>query len=351
MATLARRDDAGLAAGLRDWWAHRMPQAVACAVIELERPASGWANEMLFATLEWRDGATIRRERVVVRLPPPIPAYPTYDLAAQARVLEVVAGTAVPVPAVIAFEPDESWLGAPFLVMARAPGRPGGEAPSLDPWLVDAPLDQQRALHDELATTLAAIHRIDWRAADLTSVLRGGDGRLAHEVAWWRTYLDWAHDGASPGALRDAIGWCAATVPAREPHASLCWGDARIGNVLYSDDRRMTAVLDWELASIGPAEMDLAWYLALDALTTRFSGREVPGFRSRDEFVERYERALGRAVVDLEWHEIFALVRSVAISERLARLAADAGLPYPGVAGDENPILHHLTRRIERFAP
>jgi aminoglycoside phosphotransferase (APT) family kinase protein len=349
MATLAQRDDAELAAGLERWWAHRLPDAGACEVARLTRPTSGWSNEMLLATMRWRTGRSERRERIVVRLPPPVPTFPSYDLAAQARVLDVLSHTTVPVPHVLGLEEDPAWLGAPFLVMAHERGRAGAEAPSLDPSLVEAPLDRQRRLHDEFVTTLASIHLVDWREAGLGSVLRGGDASLAAEVAWWQAYLDWAHD-RTPPALADAIAWCATTSPAPGPPAALCWGDARLGNVLVSEDLHITAVLDWELASIGPPEMDLAWHLALGELTDRYTGRTVPGFLPRADLVERYEDALGRPVVDLEWHEIFALARSVAISERQARLAAAADVSYPGVAGDDNPVLRHLVRRIERWS-
>jgi hypothetical protein len=62
-----------------------------------------------------------------------------------------------------------------------------------------------------------------------------------------------------------------------------------------------------------------------------------------------YEAALGRTVHDLAWHEIFALTRSVAINERQARLAATTGIPYPGVAGDENPVLGVLNEKIAAY--
>jgi aminoglycoside phosphotransferase (APT) family kinase protein len=149
--------------------------------------------------------------------------------------------------------------------------------------------------------------------------------------------------------LADALRWCAATVPDATVPDSLLWGDARLGNVLYDDDCRIVALLDWELATVGPAEMDLGWYLVLDELTNRFVGRTVPGFAGRADAIAYYERALGRDVVDLEWHEIFALARSIAINDCQARLAAAAGTPYPGVPGDANPVLARLDARISAF--
>ena len=138
-------------------------------------------------------------------------------------------------------------------------------------------------------------------------------------------------------------------MPADEPDAALLWGDARLGNVMYGPDYRVVSLLDWELATLGPPEMDLAWYLALDELTTKATRAGVPGFHSREQFVAGYELQLGRPVVDLAWHEVFALVRSVAVNDKQARLAEAAGVPYPGAFGDDNPMLGYVGRRIERF--
>ena len=38
----------------------------------------------------------------------------------------------------------------------------------------------------------------------------------------------------------------------------MSWGDSRIGNILYRDFVP-AAVLDWEMAGLGPRELDLAW--------------------------------------------------------------------------------------------
>jgi aminoglycoside phosphotransferase (APT) family kinase protein len=350
MTTLARRNDDELTRGFTAWCAHQWPDA-GYEIAQLDRPRAGWTNETLLVTTRGRATGGERGERrFVVRLPPAVPTWPVYDLAAQARVLEALAPGAVPVPGVVAYEADAQWLGTPFLVMSHEPGRPGPEAPALDPWVIESDPDTQRRMHNAFVDVLAAIHRVNWRDAALDRVLRGGERSLVKEVAWWTDYVDWASDGTPTAALAGAIEWCAATMPGTEPPASLCWGDARIGNVLYADDRTVASVLDWEMATIGPAEMDLAWFLSLDDLTTHFVKRTVPGFLARADVLSRYEAALGRRVVDLEWHEIFALVRSTAINDRQARLAAERGLAYPGVAGDDNPVLRVITRRIETFA-
>jgi aminoglycoside phosphotransferase (APT) family kinase protein len=95
--------------------------------------------------------------------------------------------------------------------------------------------------------------------------------------------------------------------------------------------------------------MDVAWYLLLDDLTSKIVGRRVEAFPSRDEFVARHERTIGRPLEHLAWHEVFALARSIAVNDRQARIARSAGVDYPGLAGDDNPMLGVLRRRIDRY--
>ncbi len=106
----------------------------------------------------------------------------------------------------------------------------------------------------------------------------------------------------------------------------MLWGDVRLGNVVFdAATRSPKAVLDWDMASVGPAEMDLAWFLALEAVQTDLTQMTVPGFGTRDEAVAVIEAALARPLVELAWFEIFALVRASAISTRIAILFQQAG--------------------------
>jgi aminoglycoside phosphotransferase (APT) family kinase protein len=342
---IAQRDDAELAVGVASWARALDATRGTARVAKLERPTAGFSNETLLVTVEWPDG----RDDVVVRLPPVVPSFPLDTLAVESRVLDTLHADGISVPRPLAIERDTRWLGTPFLVMTRVDGRPVGSAPSLDEWLTSSPPERQRLVQGQFLATLAAVHRVDWERADLAAALRGGRDALAAEVDWWARYVDWAADGAPARRLVEQIRWCRERVPTTEPHPSLCWGDARLGNAMYDERGTLLAVLDWELATIGPAEMDLAWYLALDELASLYARGAIPGFLDRADAIAFYEEELGRRVVDLEWHEVFALVRSVAINDRQARIAAAANVDYPGTAGDDNPVLRWVDRKIEAF--
>jgi len=145
--------------------------------------------------------------------------------------------------------------------------------------------------------------------------------------------------------LRNARAWCTENMPADDPPPALCWGDVRIPNVVFDDDFRARAVLDWEMASIGPPELDIGWYLVIHAMTTEVTG-DLPGFRSRDQVLHAYESQLGRALHDLEWYEAWAAFRAAAIMVRLARLLHDLGLVPDLRMQEHNPPIELLRNRL-----
>jgi aminoglycoside phosphotransferase (APT) family kinase protein len=352
---IARVDVATLTAGLDTWLRRWDPAGQAGAQIEgVERPASGWSCDTLLTTVRppidvLDTGEPVAELVFRVAPAPEVASFPVDDFAPQAAVMQALQRFGLPVPTVLAVEPDRRWLGAPFLVMSRSPGRAVGDAPALDPWLTAQSPATQRRIHEDYLNALASVHRMNWRDAKLEGVLRQAGSDMKVELEWWAAYIDWAAGGSPAPALAAHVQWCTDTAPVIPHPPALCWGDARLGNVLFLDDGTIGALLDWELASIGPPETDLAWYLALDRLTTRVTGKTVPGFLGRDEAVSYYQDHLGRAVEHLAWHEIFALVRSVAINERQARLAAAGDVHYPGVPGKDNPMLDYISRQIDRY--
>jgi aminoglycoside phosphotransferase (APT) family kinase protein len=80
------------------------------------------------------------------------------------------------------------------------------------------------------------------------------------------------------------------------------------------------------MSFIGPAELDLAWFLVLHRMTVDRCGGDLPGFLDTAETIKAYEARLGRTVADLRWFEVFAALRSGAIMVRAARLLSSLGV-------------------------
>ena len=290
-------------------------------------------------------GAGDQLERLVLKLPPTGPAiFPTYDFTLQRRVQEAAAAAGIPAPVPVQVEDDPRWLGSPFLVMPAVAGHIVDELPIRDHWLTKVIPERNTVVHGRYVDCWPTSTASTGGRPGLAGVVPARDN--AAELAYWRDYLAWYADGAArcPSWSRRSTG-ARATGRRRSPTASLLWGDVRLGNVIFDEDRAPVAVLDWEMATIGAAEHDLAWTLTLEATQDELFGRTVPGFLDHDAAVARYEARLGRVVQDFDWYEIFAMVRSTAIMTRVAHLRELAGQPELFPIAD-NPILQILTRRM-----
>lgn len=342
-----RRDLQDLRTGFSAWCEVHRPDIVAFGIEELTHASAGWSNETIIVTYRSGrdDGAT---EKCVLRLPPKLATFPDLDLTVQAAVQNAVAAQGVPTAEPVLVEEDPTWVGAPFLVMPFAHGTIPGEASLFDPWLTEATPTQRRAAQQEMVRVLTDIAAIDWRATGFGEWLIGSSGGLDEQLDYWDRYLRWAMGDVSMPRIEAIAGWCRKHRPTGDVPLSLVWGDPRLGNLVVGDDRRTRAVLDWELATIGPAEMDLGWYLGLERVLHELTGQEpLDGFASPDEVITDFAAAIGRPLQDLGWHQIFAVFRSIAINVRQASIAAEAGVRYVVPAGEANPLVTVVERWID----
>jgi len=305
--------------GLRRWLRSRAGGAV--ELVDASFPDDGFSSLNVMLVLAGRDAAG--RDvtgRYVVRLVPPDAAYPMFprtDLGFQKACMDTVrASTGVPAPEVVWHETDASWLGSPFLVMRWLRGRPWPTNPpyGCSGWVHDVAPRRRAAMQEFTVRMLAELHRADESRADLSFLHDRGLGApgIDQYVGYTRWYYDWARDGAHYAIVEDSIDWLDRNRPADPPVNVINWGDARPGNILYYRDR-VSAVLDWEMAALGPRETDLG-FLVLFHRYFDFRAREagMPGmpelFRAGD-VAASYEAASGVRVGDLTWYQMLAAVR------------------------------------------
>jgi aminoglycoside phosphotransferase (APT) family kinase protein len=307
----------------------------------------GFSNETFVTTADWGDGA----RGIVLRLAPAgTGLFPDYDLDRQARILQLLrTHTDVPVPEVLWAESDTTALGRPFYVMARVDGRIPPDRPGylFEGWVKDASSDDQSRVLDNGLGMMAHIHHVDWQHAGLDFLDRQnhGDGAIGQELGYWRAYLDWAGGDERFDLLETIWEWCVAHRPPEPAERRLVWGDARLGNLVYADDCTVRAVLDWEMAVLGPPELDLGWYLFLDRLALSFA-EPLPGFAQPDDQVRMFESHVGRRVEHLDWYETWGGFRAACIQIPLVTLAHSRG-EVPDLAGrGDNPLTADLLRRI-----
>ena len=360
MAVINRLDPATVGECLSAWLPGALPGVTDVTVtgVQVSR-STGMSSESILLDAEWSAGGRRERRGLVARVAPADGGlFDSYDLAREARVMSALAGaTAVAVPRVLAHETDRGVLGAPFMLVERC----YGQVPPDDPpftvagWVLDLPEEQRAALHDGALRVLAGIHTADWRALDLGFLARPELGVTPLDQLWrrWEGFYAWAGRGRTSPTIDAAWEWLGAHRPARESTPVLCWGDARLGNLMFDGEQRVTGVFDWEMVALGPHELDLGYFLFLNRVYTQGMGVPVPaGFPDRDATVARYEELSGLTVRDLDFYEGFAGVVGAVLLMRVGTLMIELGaLPPDAALPVANPASAALAAMLDLPAP
>jgi len=171
--------------------------------------------------------------------------------------------TTVPVPDVVHLETSTEWLEVPFLVMRAVDGVVPSDNPPylLDPggWFLQGTPQQWRRFEQSTLDVFVRLHRIR-DDGDETAFLQldaPGATSLARQVADLRVYYEWARGEHTIPILERGVEVVTETMPTND-RSVLNWGDGRPGNIIYRDFEP-AAVLDWEMATLAPPEVDVAW--------------------------------------------------------------------------------------------
>lgn len=311
------------------WLSERLAVAVAVTGFATPGTGGGWSNETVIVDLAGGvDG------RVVARLQPDGPSmFRTYDLAREYAILEALSDVGRPrVPQPIAIDPQGVVVGRPLFVMRFVAGRvPSDDRPGFAEagWLFDASFDEQRRFYRGLVAAIADVHAVDRRHSQLPVALRDANPSLQSEIDGLRELHIWGAAADLHPTIERGFDWALRHAPATLD-ACLLWGDARPANVVESAFLPI-ALLDWELAGVGPAELDVAWFLEMNRMRMTGSGvPPLPGFLSDEATVADYEHAAGRALADLGWYRRYAALKMAVLMERHLRVAIARGKLRPG---------------------
>jgi aminoglycoside phosphotransferase (APT) family kinase protein len=298
-------------------------------------PLPGGASSVTLKGL--RDG-----RRVVVKVAPPGVAPILHrDVLRQARIIRTLGASGVPVPEVLLEDAGAPPAVPPLFVMSFLDGV------SVEP-LFDrsaSPADPGVVVADRLrnaAIAMAQLHRmvpasVGLGAEPVTSP--------TEEIERWGRLLETIDPALVPG-WRDVGAALRASVPAALPPA-VVHGDFRLGNLLAVDDR-VTAVIDWEIWSIGDPRIDAGWFLVnADPATYR---RDTPYSTSMPrpaELADIYAKALGGSVIDLNWFQGLACFKSTATWSLIVKHNRRRTAPDPEIEEMASVLPTLLTRATE----
>ncbi|WP_241248961.1 phosphotransferase family protein [Rhodococcus sp. X156] len=335
--TTTARSFASLQEPLRAWLADRVGDATAELTVADQDDVMGFSSASVLFDASWTVDGRRHSGSFVARTAPESTAmlvFPRYDMAQQFEILRRVAALSdVPVPGLWWLETDPAVLGASFFVMERAYGQvPPDNLPYVfDSWVLDATPEQRQRLQDSTLQVLADIHAIGEPETVFDDLCPGDPAQaLRRHVDDQHAYYRWAllDDGIRVPIIDRAFAWLEQHWPAEPGPNVLLWGDARIGNVMYQDFEPV-AVFDWEMAAVGPREIDVAWFIFLHRFFQDFADMAgvpgLPDFLRRSDVVRSYEQASGATVADLDFYLVYAALRHAIVMARIKRRSMHFG--------------------------
>ena len=282
--------------------------------------------------------------RVVLRRPPRGDLPPSaFDVRREYRVMRALQenGSPVPTPPVLSLCTDLDVIGANFYLMEPVAGH-------VVRTQVPAPLDtheERGRMGEQLVETLADLHRVDHVAVGLDGFGKP-DGYLARQVE--RMNQLWALARFREIPEIEAVGeWLASRIPTMDGRAAIVHGDSKLDNVIFEPDppARLTAVVDWEMSTIGDPLADLGWmlYFWFDPGDEGFglsvaTVTDQDGFPRRRDLLERYVKMTGAPTEDILWYVALAGWKIAIIMEGSYRRFLGGVTDHPAFARLEEGV-------------
>lgn len=264
---------------------------------------------------------SIENKEYVLRKPPIGAIKRGHDMSREFKVQSAVKKEFSKVPKMFAYTDDAAVLGSEFYIMEKVEGiiLNFKEAKKRD-----IPANDYKTIANAWLDTFTELHQLDYDAIGLTN-LGKPEGYVERQVTnWGKQYLKAATKDV-PSAEK-VMQWMQENQPKNYQHC-LIHNDYKYDNVVFKDNswKEITAVLDWEMATLGDPLMDLGtslgyWTLASDH---DFVKQGIPsptifeGNPMRSEIVASYTKKSGRDIHNMVFYYVFGLFKIAVIAQQI----------------------------------
>ena len=264
---------------------------------------------------------SIEDKEYVLRKPPIGAIKRGHDMSREFKVQSAVQKEFSKVPKMFAYTDDAAVLGSEFYIMEKVEGiiLNFKEAKKRD-----IPANDYKTIANAWLDTFTELHQLDYDAIGLTN-LGKPEGYVERQVTnWGKQYLKAATKDV-PSAEK-VMQWMQENQPKNYQHC-LIHNDYKYDNVVFKDNswKEITAVLDWEMATLGDPLMDLGtslgyWTLASDH---DFVKQGIPsptifeGNPMRSEIVASYAKKSGRDIHNMVFYYVFGLFKIAVIAQQI----------------------------------
>lgn len=263
----------------------------------------------------------IENKEFVLRKPPKGAIKRGHDMRREFKVQSGVSKAFSKVPKMYAFCDDETILGSDFYIMEKVEGIILNYKEAKQRNITQA---EYKTIANSWLDTLVELHNVAYKAVGLED-LGKPEGYVERQVSnWGKQYLKAKTDEYPEAEM--VMNWMQENQPTVYEHC-LIHNDYKYDNVVFKDEtwQEVSAVLDWEMATLGDPLMDLGtslgyWTIATDndfvkqgiPSPTIFEGNPI-----RSEIAQMYAEKSGRNVDNLVFYYVFGLFKIAVIAQQI----------------------------------
>ena len=301
--------------------------------LKIEQLTAGRSNEMFVLEFDNADGNSVQW---VLRRPSGV-AWEKAEkvLRREFTLLNALSPLDVATPKTIVQCEDKSVIGAVFYLMEKVEGFIPAMGGFPDAFKATTELQRQCGLAGIEA--IAAIHRVDWRAAGLADYGKP-EGFHERQVGRWTAQYESYGGRELPGLAR--IGeWLQNNLPVQWA-PTIMHGDYHALNILMAPELppRISAIVDWETSTIGDPFLDVVGFL--DIWYDANSDIESPDY---DAMVAHYLSLVDFAPENFTYYRLLFYFRQSVLLEGIYQRSLQ-----DDTREDRVEMAEHVDRLIQR---
>ena len=281
--------------------------------LQVEQFTHGYSNLTYLLKIENKD--------FVLRKPPKGAIKRGHDMSREFKVQSALAKAFSKVPKMHGFSNDASVLGSDFYIMQKMEGVILNYAAAKSRSIS---IDDYKKIANSWLDTLVELHNVDYTSIGLSD-LGKPEGYVERQVSnWGKQYLKAKTEEFPEANL--VMDWMQENQPKKYNHC-LIHNDFKYDNVVFKDDtwQEVSAVLDWEMATLGDPLMDLGTSLGYWTVATDhdFVKQGIPsptifeGNPKRSEIAQMYLEKSGRTTDNLVFYYVFGLFKIAVIAQQI----------------------------------
>ena len=252
---------------------------------------------------------TAEGEYVLRRKPPGKLLKSAHAVDREYKVLTGLNDTNVPTPKTLILCEDENVIGTAFYIMEYCKGNI-----YWDPVASEIDISRRKKVFDQMNLGISRLHTQNYREIGLEDYGKPGNYIERQVSRWTKQYFDSETEALK--SMHNLIDWLPKHTPPQK-YTSIVHGDYRLDNVVFFDNDKIQAMLDWELSTIGDPLADFGYHCMLwhvGEISDEAAGSL--GIHSEKEYVDLY---LSRTKMQLEsewdFYIIFSLFKAAGICQ------------------------------------